>query len=108
MTIWTVSQCCNDKQEWSLCQFLQADRSRIRKRNDKEISFRRYNLVGSNAISTELLGKIHGSGDFRRFKDTIYRRGIEDQWFPFRQKAFEEIAIDWLEENGIAYSRQAR
>ncbi len=49
----------------------------------------------------ELLDAIHGKGAFRVFKSTIYRMGIEQQWFAFRQKAFEEIAQEWLEEHGI-------
>jgi len=59
----------------------------------------------SDWLADELLGKIRGSGAFRRFKDTIIRHGIADQWYAYRQRAFEEIAVGWLEENGIAYVR---
>jgi hypothetical protein len=55
-------------------------------------------------ISDVLLGKIRGSGAFRRFKDTIYRYGIEQDWFRYRDAAYKEIAISWLEANGIAYT----
>jgi len=55
-------------------------------------------------ISDVLLGKIRGSGAFRRFKDTIYRYGIEKEWFRFRDEAYKEIAISWLEEKGFAYT----
>ena len=54
-------------------------------------------------ISDTLLEKIRGSGAFRRFKDTTYRYGIEQDWFRFRDDAYKEIAISWLEAKGIAY-----
>jgi len=56
----------------------------------------------------ELSSLIRGSGAFRRFKDAIHRHGIEDEWYRFREEAFEEIAIDWPESNGIAYSKTDR
>ncbi len=55
------------------------------------------------AIGGVLLEKIKGLGAFRRFKDTVYRYGIEEEWFKFRENAYKEIAISWLEENGLAY-----
>jgi hypothetical protein len=54
-------------------------------------------------ISNILLGKIRGSGAFRRFKDTIYQYGIENDWFQYRDEAYKEIVIAWLESNDIAY-----
>jgi hypothetical protein len=60
--------------------------------------------VPDGKMSDVLLGKIRGSGAFRRFKDTIYQYGIEDDWFKYRDEAYKEIAIAWLESNGIASS----
>ena len=60
--------------------------------------------ISDEKISDVLLGKIRGSGAFRRFKDTIYRYGIEKDWFKFRDEAYKEIAISWLERKGFAYS----
>ncbi len=54
-------------------------------------------------ISDVLLGKIRGSGAFRRFKDTIYHYGLEQDWFKFRDNAYKEIAVSWLESNGLSY-----
>ena len=56
-------------------------------------------------ISNKLLRQIRGSGAFRRFKDSIYELGMDKAWFQFRDDALEKIAVDWLEENGIAYVR---
>ncbi len=60
--------------------------------------------ISNEKISEVLLDKIHGSGAFRRFKDTIYRYEIEKDWFKFRDDAYKEIAISWLERNGFAYT----
>ena len=61
--------------------------------------------VENPKLSDELSYQIRGSGAFRRFKDTIHRYGIEDEWYRFRDQAFEEIAIEWLESNGISFSK---
>lgn len=60
--------------------------------------------VSDKKISDVLLEKIHGSGAFRRFKDTIYRYKIEEDWFKFKDEAYKEIAIAWLESRDIAYA----
>jgi hypothetical protein len=51
----------------------------------------------------ELDRAVHGAGAFRRFKDVIYRLGLEDAWFRYREAEFEQIARDWLELNKIPY-----
>jgi hypothetical protein len=55
-------------------------------------------------VSDVLLQKIRGSGAFRRFKDTIYQYDIEKDWFRYRDEAYKEIAVAWLESRDIAYS----
>jgi hypothetical protein len=56
----------------------------------------------------ELLTALHGRGAFRRFKDTLQRLGIAEEWYRFREAAFEEIAIEYLEANEITYSREPK
>ena len=56
-------------------------------------------------LGDELSRQIRGKGAFRRFKETLYRFGIEDDWYRYRDQALEEIAIDWLESEGIAFSK---
>ena len=51
----------------------------------------------------ELLDALHGRGAFRMFRSAIRRLGVEDEWYRFRESAFEAIARDWLEDQGIAY-----
>ena len=62
-----------------------------------------YLSVPDGKASDVLLRKIRGSGAFRRFKDTIYQYGIENDWFAYRDDAYKEIAIAWLESKDIAY-----
>jgi hypothetical protein len=59
--------------------------------------------VGSDGIREDLLRAIHGAGAFRTFKDTVRRLGIESAWFAFRADALRQVAIDWCEENQIAW-----
>jgi|SRR5436190_12695229 len=54
---------------------------------------------------SELHRLIKGSGAFRRFRNAIRERNIEQDWYDFKRRALEEIAIQWLEENGISYKR---
>ena len=60
--------------------------------------------VEDDELSRRLLSSIRGRGAFRYFKDTIYEYGIEEDWYEYREQAFKEIAIDWLEGNKIAYT----
>ena len=55
-------------------------------------------------VRERLLYYIDGSGAFRLFKDAIREFGIVDDWYSFRQSALEEIAIEWLDANGIQYT----
>lgn len=55
-------------------------------------------------ISTTLLHAIRGAGAFRRFKETIYRFGLEEAWFKFKDMAYKELALAWLEDHGFAYT----
>jgi hypothetical protein len=64
-------------------------------------------LVEDPALREELLSQIRGRGAFRRFKDAVHRHGVAEDWYRFRRGALEDIAAEWLEENGIPYRREA-
>lgn len=49
----------------------------------------------------ELYDAIRGKGAFRRFKDAVYELGLEQKWYKYRDGAYEKLAIEWCEENGI-------
>jgi hypothetical protein len=53
----------------------------------------------------ELLEAVHGNGAFRFFRSTLDRLGLRDKWYRYRDKAIEQIAIDWLEAHDIPWTR---
>lgn len=55
--------------------------------------------------SAELLRSIKGKGAFRRFKNTLLDLDIQDAWYEFRRQEFEQIAIEWLEDEKIPYTQ---
>lgn len=57
-------------------------------------------------IGEELLRSIKGQGAFRRFKDTLFDLNIQDAWYEFRRQTLEQIAIEWLEEETIPFTRE--
>jgi hypothetical protein len=61
--------------------------------------------IADDRIRGALLDKIKGQGAFRRFKDAIHMNEMDDEWYRFRQKELEKIAIDWLEANQILYAK---
>ncbi|UCE03132.1 MAG: hypothetical protein JSW67_02760 [Candidatus Latescibacterota bacterium] len=61
--------------------------------------------VESEQEREELFVAIRGRGAFRMFKHWVHRLGIQDDWYRFREQAFEEIAVEWLEQHDIQYSR---
>jgi hypothetical protein len=56
-------------------------------------------------VGEDLRRLIKGSGAFRRFKNAIYSMGADKAWYEFRRAEIEKIAIQWLEEQQIPYSR---
>ncbi len=51
----------------------------------------------------QLLRAIRGRGAFRFFKDTAERLGLREAWYACRDERYAEFAIDWLEDNDIAF-----
>lgn len=50
-----------------------------------------------------LLGAVHGSGAFRRFRSAVERLGLLDVWYRYRDEAIQQIVRDWLENHKLAY-----
>ena len=58
----------------------------------------------SDSHKYELLSAaIVGRGAFRRFKDTLYRVDLLDEWYSYKHEAFVKIAREWCERYGIKY-----
>lgn len=55
--------------------------------------------------ANELLSvALEGKGAFRRFKDTLHRVGLVDDWYEFKRNAYIDIARVWCEDNDIPYT----
>lgn len=57
----------------------------------------------AGAIRNELMNAIRGRGAFRRFKDSIYYHGIEQQWYDYQAEAYKRIAIRWCQDEGLEF-----
>ncbi len=55
----------------------------------------------------QLKTALEGPRAFRSFSEAVGRLGIEQEWFRFRDQAFEDLAIGWLDEHQIAYEESA-
>lgn len=71
---------------------------------DEYSMMERFALSVSDAeISDSLYTAIKGRGAFRLFKDEVYRFGIEEDWYRYRDEKFKELAVEWCEDNKIDY-----
>ncbi|MBN1430073.1 MAG: hypothetical protein JXB07_17010 [Anaerolineae bacterium] len=59
--------------------------------------------IGDDDRRFQFLNAIHGSGAFRRFKDTLHYHNMADDWYRFRDNALKKIAVEWLEDNSLKY-----
>ena len=59
--------------------------------------------IKDTKISDELLNKIKGKGVFRRFKDTLIKFNIIQDWYDFRQEQYKIIAVNWCNKNNIEF-----
>lgn len=55
------------------------------------------------SIREQLLSALRWKGAYRRFKDTLNRLGIADDYNNYRTRAFVKMAEDWCRENNIHY-----
>ena len=46
---------------------------------------------------------LEGRGAFRRFKDTLYRVDMTEEWYKFKHEKYIEVAREWCEQNGLEY-----
>lgn len=57
------------------------------------------------ALRDQILEAIDGRGAFRRFKDLVDHIDLLDQWYAFRDAAFEEAAAEFLEFHEVPSTR---
>jgi len=51
----------------------------------------------------ELLDAIHGKGAFRNFRRLVERRGALESWHAYENMRYRELAVGWLDENGLPW-----
>ncbi len=56
-------------------------------------------------VREKLLAAIKGKAAFRRFNDIVSSLGIQDEWNRFEHQWLEDMAIEWLEAEGIPFTR---
>lgn len=54
----------------------------------------------------QLLRAIRGKGAFRYFRDICDRLGLTEDWYAYRDQAYEDITVEWLEAHDIPYVRE--
>ena len=57
----------------------------------------------SGAQREALASAIQGKGAFRRFKDSVYRMGLDKKWYAFQADEYKRKAARWCKENNIEY-----
>ncbi|MEK6280202.1 MAG: UPF0158 family protein [Acidobacteriota bacterium] len=62
--------------------------------------------IADPKLSERLLGTIRGSGAFRRFRGALEVLNLQQDWYDFRAAELEKIAVAWLEENEIEFTRE--
>ena len=93
---------------WQACRRVLDDADFIRLPTQYDIH--EYDIMKRFCLSRDddgerdlLLDAIAGRGAFRMFKSTIHRRGIEQEWYSYRDAALRRIAAEFLEAEGIPY-----
>jgi hypothetical protein len=56
-------------------------------------------------LRVRLLDAISGRGAFRMFRSVLNEHDMAESWYKYRQRALEDIAAEWLDGHGIAYTR---
>ena len=46
---------------------------------------------------------LEGKGAFRRFKDTLNRVRLVEEWYAFKRQSYINLAREWCEENELEY-----
>lgn len=72
-------------------------------RNDYAIMEDFINQVEDKNAHEWLTNSIRGRGAFRMFRATLNRFDLVQDWYNFKDEAYEEIAIDWCNQYGIEY-----
>ncbi len=64
------------------------------------------NDIEDEEIKETMIKDIVGRGAFSRFKESIYKNNIEQDWFIFRYDTLKQIAIEWCIEERVKYREE--
>ena len=59
--------------------------------------------IETEQIVDQLIQSIKGRGAFRKFRDTLFRLGLEQRWFTYKNDVFRRKAKDWCKINEIEF-----
>ena len=54
-------------------------------------------------VKDRLQQAIRGKGAFSRFKSILRESGTEQDWYSYRTKAYERLAVEWCQKHGLQY-----
>ncbi|MCK4599924.1 hypothetical protein KAU37_08935, partial [Candidatus Bipolaricaulota bacterium] len=75
--------------------------------NEYHIMERFANSCSKEEVRIQLDQALQGSGAFRYFKNTVNQLGLANQWYAFRDRGYEEVAIEWCQAHGIRFEQTA-
>lgn len=73
--------------------------------NDMEVMKKFANRVAGPAAGKALLEALHGRGAYRRFRDEIHRRRLDDEWDTYRTERRTESVRFRLEQQQIPFKK---
>jgi hypothetical protein len=92
------------RQERALAERILADPSRYRRVDGIGTPGRLHAFIRSVRdadLRDDLRDAARGRGAYRRVRDVLHRRGLEQLWYDFEAEADRELAREWLRSQGL-------
>ena len=71
--------------------------------HDSEMIEEYIDEIKNENIQEELEEAFYGKGKYRRFKETLRKFRIENDYYNFREEYLKNMAIEWCQKNNIEY-----
>ena len=71
--------------------------------HDSELIEEYIDEIKNENIQEELEEAFYGKGKYRRFKETLRKFRIENDYYNFREEYLKNMAIEWCQKNNIEY-----
>ena len=71
--------------------------------HDSELIEKYIDEIKNENIQEELKDAFYGKGKYRRFKETLRKFRIENDYYNFREEYLKNMAIEWCQKNNIEY-----